>query len=118
MLYHKGTSAQPECPLRIESIHKYLKEHGFLDKMDAIDIFESETSIDSDGQCKYPTLSTLHSEEQIATIAETSENLEDGKIENILLKSLYYCNMTFICAKLAADACLSAVSQILDLESP
>ena len=85
--------------------------------MDTIEIIESETIIEFDGNRKYPTLSTVHSSEHIAKIVETSENLEDGKVEDMPLESLYYCNKTFKCAKLNADACLSAMSQILDPDS-
>ena len=80
MLEHVGTPAQPECPLRIEQIHKYLNENGLLDQMDPINIFESEVKVDGDGKSQYPVLTTIHTRDEVDEIIESSEKLEDGKI--------------------------------------
>ena len=104
--------------MRIESIHTYLQENGFLEDMNALQIVESQIDVQEDGTNRYPTIEGVHSVKQIKKVETVSNNLSSDEAKNAPFESLYYCKDTFMAAKLAADACLSAVCQVLDEDCP
>ena len=74
MLLHDDKANFPECPLRIKSIHDYLKAHYLLEGMTKLEIEESEI-LEVDGKNIYPMLETVHTREQIAQVELMSTEL-------------------------------------------
>ena len=118
MKKHTDHSDHPECPMRIESIYKYLNSHGHLDKVTKLEVVESVVRKSKSGEKLYPALEAVHTRAEIKNVFDTSMKLKGKKVDDQEQKSLYYCNETFMAAKYGADSALSAVCQVLDEDSP
>ena len=86
--------------------------------MTKLEIIESEVEVKEDGTTRYPAIATVHDEVDIAKTEKIASKLEEQECKNVMFESLYYCKDTFMAAKLAADASLSAVCQVLDDDCP
>ena len=60
MKKHTDYDDHPECPMRIESIYKYLNKNEYLKNLTKLEVVESEVTKREDGSTKYPAIEAVH----------------------------------------------------------
>ena len=82
MLLHQDFGFHPECPFRIESIYKYLKNNGYLDQVTKLKVVESKVGAKPPFGASYAAFETVHTRDEIRNVKRVSDKLTDKECEN------------------------------------
>jgi len=99
----------PEIPDRIIRIHQHLKETGYLDKMDKLEV-QGLDEIES-------LLTKIHSPELVSLVKTSCEKLGEGESSSACNPGqgeIYECKDSYEAALVSAASAVTAVREILD----
>ena len=99
----------PEIPDRVARIHQHLKEEGYLEKMEKLEV-EGLDEIEE-------LLARIHSRDLIGLVKSSCERLGEGESShscNPGKGEIYECKDSYEAAKVSAAAAVTGVRRILD----